>query len=522
MDYIAPNFSGKKYLSILEPSVGDGSFIKSFNRTTFPDSIKHFSFQAVEKVTAELRLAEIQANTQRKKNTKFSFIRSDFLKYQSSVNRRFGFIVGNPPYIRKSLLKKVQVEQCKSIHDRAGLSDASVKNIWSSFIIACSNLLTDDGILSFVLPSELLQVTFSESLRTYLLFHFECIEIFTFDELMFEQIGQDTVILTCYKKSIRKGQFYAHISDRKQLINRSFLLGSNEPLVKSEIKWTHHFLLSEEIELLVKLRTKLPRITEYCKSKPGIVTAANKYFIVNENTEKTFNLSQFTRPIIQKGLFVNGSVVFDGDALAELLNDGRPTKLICFPARTESSFDSQVRLYLKQGKSELIHERYKCSKRSKWFVVPNIEEPPQGFFFKRCHFYPKLLKNEANVLVTDSGYKIEMLNREKIENLIFSFYNSLTLAFAELEGRYYGGGVLELTPKEFKKLPIPFLKINDVSFKKFRGIFEKKSSIDDVLNQYDAFILNTSLGLSNEEIEKIKSIMHKLVAKRFRNTLKKM
>jgi adenine-specific DNA-methyltransferase len=43
-----------------------------------------------------------------------------------------------------------------------------------------------------------------------------------------------------------------------------------------------------------------------------------------------------------------------------------------------------------------------------------------------------------------------------LNSLIFSFYNTLTLLMSEIEGRYYGGGVLELIPSEFKKLPIPY------------------------------------------------------------------
>lgn len=35
----------------------------------------------------------------------------------------------------------------------------------------------------------------------------------------------------------------------------------------------------------------------------------------------------------------------------------------------------------------------------------------------------------------------------EINSFIYLFYNSLTLIFAELEGRYYGG-VLELIPSE--------------------------------------------------------------------------
>jgi adenine-specific DNA-methyltransferase len=171
---------------------------------------------------------------------------------------------------------------------------------------------------------------------------------------------------------------------------------------------------------------------------------------------------------------------------------------------------------LRKGVNLGLPDGYKCSMRNHWYVIPNILPASDGFFFRRVHHYPKLLKNTAGILVTDTAYQVEMHEGFSIESLIYSFYNSLSLAFAELSGRYYGGGVLELTPSEFKSIPIPYQSINAETFKEYRTIFETKSSIEDVLNLYDTQILNTSLGLSTEEIKKIQAILRKLVAKRFR------
>lgn len=87
--------------------------------------------------------------------------------------------------------------------------------------------------------------------------------------------------------------------------------------------------------------------------------------------------------------------------------------------------------------------------------------------YLRSHNYPKLIKNDAGVLVTDSGYKISMLNGYSINDFIYSFYNTLTLIFAEMDGKYYGGGVLELTPSEFKNLPLPIVSVTSKEFDNF-------------------------------------------------------
>ena len=109
---------------------------------------------------------------------------------------------------------------------------------------------------------------------------------------------------------------------------------------------------------------------------------------------------------------------------------------------------------------------------------------------------------------------VESKKEYQIENIIYSFYNSLTLAFSELEGRYYGGGVLEVTPNEFRALPLPYRAVQN--FEQYRNDFKNKSSIEDVLAKYNFDILNSTLGLNNEDIERIEAIRKKLVAKRMK------
>jgi hypothetical protein len=45
------------------------------------------------------------------------------------------------------------------------------------------------------------------------------------------------------------------------------------------------------------------------------------------------------------------------------------------------------------------------------------------------------------------------------KDLVAGFHNSATLLSAELEGRNYGGGVLELVPSEIARLAVPLLPV---------------------------------------------------------------
>lgn len=497
-------FENNTIISLLEPSVGDGVFISEFAKN---DSLK-IKLTALDINNQELKKASIKWSG---KNAVFNKI--DFLDFKPKT--KFSAIIGNPPYIKKTLLSEEQIKVSKEIHNKENLSEKSVKNIWATFLIKSTTLLKKNGVLAFVLPSELLQVKFAEEIREYLKNQFQRIEIYTFNDLMFDCKGQDTIVLIAYKKHNEKGEFFTNIEFKEELENNSYQLKNNNLLVDSNVKWTHHFLDSDEIIFLESLKQKCKSVDFYSESKPGIVTAANNFFIINKEIEKKYNLSKYTKPIIQKGFFVNGSVVFNEENILELEQSNLPTRLL--QLNDNDKITKNLSDYLSIGTEQKIHKRYKCKIRNNWYVIPNISTVPDALFFKRCHNYPKLLKNNSNALVTDSAYKVNMKSDWNLNSFIFSFYNSLTLVFAETNGRYYGGGVLELTPSEFKKLPIPFININSNEFENFTKKFEKKENIEEILFKYDKQILGQALSMNDDEIKKVQNIRKKLINKRMRN-----
>ena len=316
------------------------------------------------------------------------------------------------------------------------------------------------------------------------------------------------------KKTDQKGEFFTNISSKESLEKNNFILRNNNLLVKSKVKWTHHFLTSDELSFIYNLKEKLKTVNYYSDSKPGIVTAANSFFIIDKETEKQYDLSKYTKSIIQKGLFVNGSVIFNDEDIQKLEDNNRPTKLL--QLNDHDRIPKKLREYLDIGELEEIPNRYKCRIRNNWYVIPNISVKPEAFFFKRSHLYPKLLKNNSNAFVTDSAYKVGMRNGYDINSFIYSFYNTLTLLLSELEGRYYGGGVLELIPSEFKKLPIPYSDISNNKFDDFTTSFANKSNIEQLLKQNDFNILNPTLGINHEDLLKLTEIRNKLTKKRLR------
>ncbi|EMW0565240.1 TPA: hypothetical protein NKU94_003657 [Vibrio parahaemolyticus] len=77
---------------------------------------------------------------------------------------------------------------------------------------------------------------------------------------------------------------------------------------------------------------------------------------------------------------------------------------------------------------------------------------------------------------------------DTIDEKLFAscFINPLTAIFSELEGRHYGGGVLELVPSEIRRLYVPLPNIDIDSLNK---AVASTSNMDDILLKQGEMIL---------------------------------
>jgi len=83
-----------------------------------------------------------------------------------------------------------------------------------------------------------------------------------------------------------------------------------------------------------------------------------------------------------------------------------------------------------------------------------------------------MVVNEVGARTTDTIYRGTLLPTSggiAAQALVASFHNSFTMLSAELEGRSFGGGVLELVPSEVARVLIP---ATQVAAKHFRRLDE--------------------------------------------------
>ena len=121
-----------------------------------------------------------------------NIIHTDFLKY--ITDERFDYIIGNPPYFEMKLNKDLRKEYKEIISGRL--------NIYAIFIYKCINLLKNNGILSFVLSSSLLNGKYYEKLREFIIKHCDILNIEYINSKEFIDTKIDLIIFTVKKTKI--------------------------------------------------------------------------------------------------------------------------------------------------------------------------------------------------------------------------------------------------------------------------------------------------------------------------------
>ena len=519
VQHLFDNYTFDNEVNVLEPSIGDGIFLESFfNNGLFrkqPKLPKNLNILGIEKNEEAISLSANRAKRLVHGSHVVLHKSEDYLDFHLNNKSKFDLIIGNPPYIKGHRLTKKQLEQCTKIHKQSNLSTKTIKNIWTSFLVGAVQSLSKNGVICYVLPAELLQVVYTKELRNLLIEKFDRIEIFAFGQPVFNEIEQDVIVLFCAKGTKKSVAFY-HVKKLDDLKKPDFADRHANVHRETLDKWTNYILKDVDLKFLDGIKSKFSPIKDYCDSSVGIVTAANDYFIVNEKTVKEKGLDKIARPILQKGMHMPRSVSFTKKDFKQIVKDAKPSFFLAFINKKIDSLTKAEKDYLALGEKRDIHERYKCKLRENWYFVPSVWIS-EGFFTKRSDIFPRTIVNEAGVIVTDSFYRINMKEGNKIQDLAFSFYNSATLIFAELEGRYYGGSVLELTPNEYKNLSIPYISnVPKKHLNKLDKMLRSGSTITEILDYTDGVILRDHFKMKDSEVKRLRRIYKDLVNRRLK------
>jgi adenine-specific DNA-methyltransferase len=506
---------------ILEPSCGGGALLQCaatalLQRGAAPASIAH-QLHGLELDPVAARKAQAYLQQQGMPLPAAAVQVGDFFAFADRLlpdaGRRFDAVIGNPPFIRYQHFAEEQRQIAFQLMHRVGLHPNRLTNAWVPFVVGAALLLKPQGRLALVVPAELLQVGYTAELRRFLSDHFCRLMLITFRKLVFPRIQQEVVLLCAEKNGgARTGINVVELDGLDDLaghVDEVLDPRALKPMDHSTEKWTQYFLSKQEIALVRALRDdpRLRRLGDLASVDVGVVTGLNEFFVLARQAVQAAGLNGHTRKIVTRSAHLAGTV-FTAAAWEALAEGEQRAYLLDAPAVARNDLPESVRCYVRHGEQEDVNKGYKCRIRKLWYVVPSVWVP-DAFLLRQIHRHPKLVLNEAGATCTDTIHRVRLHPGTDGRQLTCACLNTLTFAFAEILGRSYGGGVLELEPREAEQLPIPFTGAERIDFDQIHRLVLAED-MDGALAVTDRVLLREGLGLAAREVQALRGIWDKL------------
>jgi hypothetical protein len=253
------------------------------------------------------------------------------------------------------------------------------------------------------------------------------------------------------------------------------------------------------------------------KFEVAAVTGANDYFSVDSKTLVEFGMEEWSVPLLPRIRHAPGMRYTCSDhRLAD--ESGAKTHLLDFSeARSDPIGNRNASRYLQIGVEQDLPLRYKCRIRSLWYRIPFIRSGPL-MLSKRSHFYPRVILNDAGVVTTDTIYRGSMVGffSGRESDFAAAFHNSVTLLSAEIEGRSFGGGVLELVPSEISRLRIPIIPGFGAELDRLDSVARSSCAgmEDHLIEETDLLLVKADIGLTSSLVEQLAAARRSLLRRR--------
>lgn len=508
-------FDAENIRNILEPSCGDGVFLDSLATNGV--------LQHADSVTAiEIEIGESEKVRERHNTYQnVHVLCEDFFDFYKRLykNERYDLILGNPPYIRYQYLTEKQRELQSMILTTHGMKANKLINSWVCFLVACVQMLAENGMIAFVIPAEILQVAYAEDLRLFLSDQLNSITLITFERLVFPEIEQEVVVFIGKKGGEEKGIRIVEMTDLNGFQTLNLESNGYQKLQHAREKWTKYFISANETALIQRLRKdrRFARFQDFGVINVGITTGNNDYFSVTRETERQYGLDSVTLPLIGRSSHAHG-VYFTSNDWATNAASGKKAMLVNFPVIPFDEYPQQHKEYISLGEREEQNKGYKCGIRDRWYIVPSVWVP-DAFFLRRNNLYPKFVLNRCGAVSTDTMHRMKFNDGVTAENVLLSYYNSVSFAFTEICGRSYGGGVLEILPREMGNILIPIVESIDDDVRtdliiRVDAVIRNGDDIELALDLVDKKLLIDILGIESEICRQCRSIWRKLQSRR--------
>lgn len=433
-DYMTRRLHPNDGDSLLEPSFGEGSFLRAALRS--PISKNQIFGVELDDESAQYAL-----------NQKWligkNLFHGDFFEFEPP--KPVSFILGNPPYVRLRSLsdsaRKKALETCNAYIDFTITEEAS---LWLPFLVKSIQHLADKGSMGFVLPYEITYVKYARPLWAYIKSIFSSLAIVRVKDRIFNDLLQDVVLFFAFGKggSCESVDFecFDDLEDLESKNYRHLEQVDIEEIASGQKAFLSSFVTEPSAAKALSNNEFVAPFSQEGDCHIGYVSGNKRFFHPSPNDQEAFRLpAKSLRKTLVGARETSGSSVY----LSGLINSER----LWVPGERLTKSEKN---YVAYGETMSVNEGYKCSKRKDWYRVPQVRE--SDLVLSVFCDTPKLLINDDRSLFSNSFLGFYLNPGIDARSFAASWYTVLTLLSSEIEIHSLGGGVLIAVPSETRKI----------------------------------------------------------------------
>ena len=519
LERVAQLVGGRTSLRVLEPSAGDGAFVRGIARC---EALAP-AVAAVVAIEPDVDEAAKCLRALDDGHLAGHVVTDSAIAWAATTHETFDCAVGNPPYLRFQFLGEDDKRRLPELERRAGVSFSGVTNLWIPLLIGALGRLDVGGAFAFIVPTECFTGVSAGVLRTWLVRNTEHLRFDLFPSGSFPGALQEVTILSGTRRdpvdTCARCELHEHPATGRSTATTHLIPPSPRP-------WTRYLLTPAQVDAFEEASqlTAVVPLGQVAKFEVAAVTGANGFFTVDASTVRAFDLWRWTTPLVPRIRHARGLRYTTADSACTEAAGARAFLLDFALDRPDPTCNADALRYLESGARDGLPQRYKCRIREPWYRVPSIRAG-RLMMSKRSHRGPRVVRNDAGVVTTDTIYRGAMVGAfdGRDCDLVAAFHGSLTMLSAEIEGRSFGGGVLELVPSEVARLVVAMPQGFGVELDRLDAVARTAASdpcgIDVLVDETDRLLVEADFGMTSELAGTLREARAALLQRRLdRNT----
>jgi adenine-specific DNA-methyltransferase len=441
--------------SFLDPAIGTGSFFSAFFQV-FPRP------RMLRATGIELDPAFAHAARQIWESYPLQVVEGDFAAQPlPQRDDRFNLILTNPPYVRHHHIPSADKERLAEVTFAAtGLRLSGLAGLYCYFLLIAHAWLADDGLASWLIPSEFMDVNYGEEVKEYLTGKVTLLHIHRFcpSEVQFDDALVSSAVVT-FEKRKPAPDHEVLFSFGGTLMNPAKSGRITLADLRETAKWS-----SLPAPTNNGRGKPVAKLGDFFTVKRGIATGHNSYFIVPRARLRELGIpASCVRPILPSPRYMREEIIEADESGWPVLD--RPLALIDCPLPEDAVEREYPEFweYLKQGKAAGVHAGYLASRRSPWYSQEKRDVAPL-----LCTYMGRSLERPFRFIWNKSqaiaaNVYLLLYPKEPVARILRAqpelwerLFRTLQMIHADhfrAEGRVYGGGLFKMEPAELMRLP---------------------------------------------------------------------